>query len=129
MPENLKQGIKVKYNEEGKFEGLPNVWVNILKLSPHLVEETVDVDDLEDSVVPDLPDDNLLNCVYASNPGKFIIIIQSESKEQEIPVECSADTVNGFKGLPEEWNEELNKAGFTKQQAIEDPIHILETIG
>jgi p21-activated kinase 2 len=129
MPENLKQGIKVKYNEEGKFEGLPNVWVNILKLSPHLVEETVDIDDLEDSVVPDLPDDNLLNCVYASKPGKFIIIIQSESEEQEIPVESSLDSKNGFLGLPEEWNEELSKAGFTKQQAIEDPIHILETIG
>lgn len=128
-PEYLKSGIKVKLNEHGKFEGLPDVWVKLLKLSPSMYEEVVDSEALEESVAPEEPDEVVLNSVYTSNPGKFIITIQSENEEHKIPVESSEDTISGFKGLPEEWDEELKISGFTKKQVIEDPIHVLETIG
>lgn len=110
---------------------MPEMWANLLKLSPDIVEDTIDTDSLDEWVAPEEPDDRILNNVYSFKPGKFIITIQSQdgSEDRKVDVELNKDKSNGIDGLPQEWEEELAASGFTKKDVLENPMEVLETLG
>jgi uncharacterized protein YuzE len=47
-PQNFKSHIKVKFDEKGKIIGMPELWVDLLKISPEMVEYSVDTEEYDD---------------------------------------------------------------------------------
>lgn len=131
MPTNFKSHIQVKFDKDGKLIGMPELWVDLLKLSPEMVQYTVNTNELDDKVAPEVPDEKILHHINMSKPGKFILTIQSNNQDEEhkynIEVDENAET--GIVGLPDDYEEELKESGFTREDVIENPIDVLTTIG
>jgi hypothetical protein len=130
-PQNMAKGINVKFDENGKLVGIPEIWVKLLKISEEMVQYSCDTESLDEAVIPKEPDEKVLNYVHQSKPGKFIINIQSDNEEEEkkIQAETDPESETGLKGLPDDWNDELKASGFAKDDVLEDPMSVLETIG
>ena len=129
-PKGFKSHIHVKFDEDGKIIGMPELWVDLLKISPEMVQYAVDTDELDEAVAPIYPDEKIINQVYSFKPGKFIITLQSESDSEERKYDVEIDETEewGIKGLPAEWKQELKESGFTKKDVIEHPMEVLETL-
>lgn len=109
---------------------MPELWADLLKISPEMIEYTVNTEELDDKVAPERPDEKVLNFVYSSKPGKFILTIRAEEdkEEEKYDVEIDEDTETGFRGLPESYKNELKNSKFTKKDIKEDPEAVLQTI-
>jgi uncharacterized protein YuzE len=90
-PKGFKSHIHVKFDEDGKIIGMPELWVDLLKISPEMVQYAVDTDELDEAVAPIYPDEKIINQVYSFKPGKFIITLQSESDSEERKYDVEID--------------------------------------
>jgi len=129
-PKSFKKHINVKIDENGKLVGMPELWVDLLKISPEMVEYTINVDELDENVKPIEPDENILNAIQSLKPGKFTIYTRNkiEGESCEYNVELDEHEEMGIKGLPDSWDNELREGGLTKKDVQDNPLEVLETL-
>ena len=129
-PIKFEPGIQVKTDSKGRLIGMPEMWVDLLEMSPEIIAETVKQDDLDENIRPEKPDDILINEIKNIDAGKFTLYMKSQlsTNEEEYNIEIDENSKVGITGLPESWNNELEKGKLTKEEIQEDPTSVLDML-
>lgn len=67
-PTKFKKHIHVSLDEEGKLEGMPEQWVDLLELSPEMIAYKISTEDLDENVKPLEPDARIINTIKSFSP-------------------------------------------------------------
>lgn len=129
---DLQKQIGMGLTEDGKLTGMPDVWAKLLQCEDIIAEESVvDTESLPDEVTPTI-NEKVIDYVKQTQPGKFIVSLptreQEEIKGEEVELEVDENTEEGLVGLTPELKADIKEAGLTKQDVIDDPMSVLETL-
>ena len=130
-PTNFVEGIQIKYDADGKLIGMPEMWVDLLELSPKIIASKLSMDEIDENVRPEDPDEGILKHIKTSKPGKFTVYMkenEDDEKEAEYDVEIDENSELGVKGLPDSWKKKLKESNLTKSDVTANPIQVMEML-
>ena len=131
-PTSFQRGVHVEHDAtEGTFKGLPSAWRKALP--DQLVANDRDKTEAYLADAPGflLPTNYKMrrdNSVALSDDDDESVISLPYNFQHITHVQVDSSDPLGFRGLPEEWKDLLQKSGISKQETLEHPQIVLDIL-